>query len=261
MLLLLFVNSESLAQGVERGTESRYPPGWSIDAGVGSIALPKFPGARDLRYLPFPDVEVHYGELFFASLQDGIGVNLLRWNGFKLGPVANVAFPRSDSLDERALHGLSNVKTTIETGGFIAWECPPYVSTKLEIRKGVNGHEGIVADWELTSGPPPFLDNKLVVLAGPHVTYYNRAYSKAYFGVTQAESLASGYAAFDPNYSAKVGGSGILVYLWNDKVSSVLFVDYGRLYGDAGNSPIVRGRYGSVGQAFAALTVTYRFAL
>jgi len=242
-------------------SDSNHPSGWSIDAGPLALAFPRFPGAREFRYLPLPDIEAHYDDLFFASLKEGVGANLLIWNGFKAGPVLNFAFPRNDKNDEKALHGLDNVNTTIEPGGLIGWDLPPFVSTRLEVRKGVNGHEGLIADWSAQTGPPPLLHKRLIVSIGPHVTYCDHRYAQAFYGVTLKESVASGYAAFNPNDAVKVGGSGAVVYLWSDKIASTLFADYGRLFGDAAHSPLVLGRYGSAQQATIGLSLTYRFGL
>jgi outer membrane scaffolding protein for murein synthesis (MipA/OmpV family) len=259
--LLPFIAIAAPDEPSEPASDSNTPPGWSIDAGAVALAFPRFPGAREFRYLAVPDIEAHYDDLFFASVREGLGAKLLNWNGFNAGPVANFAFPRNDKNDEKALYGLANVNTTIETGGFIGWELPPYVSTKLEARKGVNGHEGLIADWSLQSGPPPFLDNKLIVSIGPHATYYDHRYAEAFYGVTLQESVASGYAAFNPNDAIKVGGSGAIVYLWSDKITSTLFTDYSRLFGGAEHSPLVLGRYGSAQQATVGLSLTYRFGL
>src|SRR5260370_38395625 len=68
----------------------RPPPEWHVVVGMGAMALPAYPGARSLSVIPLPLVDVRYGDRFFASVINGVGLNLFAerdWHvGFALSP-------------------------------------------------------------------------------------------------------------------------------------------------------------------------------
>lgn len=258
-------------------------PDWTVDVGPGAIAAPRFPGAKKIRALPVPFVDVRYRDWAFFSVRDGLGVNLLRWNGLKIGPVLQVAFPRRYEDDRGYLTGLTNVDTTLEAGAFISYTLDPYFTTKLELRKGVaslgssrrnpfltatgtfqksNQHDGVVVDWSADFNAPPLFGNRLFLSAGPRASYYDKRYAKAYFGVTPAESAVSSFRRFEPKGGfGKVGVGLGAAYPINDNLTFVAAAEYGRLVGDVAKSPIVRGRDGSRDQYMLANGLTYRFKL
>lgn len=233
--------------------------GWRVDVGAGMLAYPLFPGSRDQRVLPIPALEIHYDDRFFASVREGVGYKLLRWNGFEAGPVANIAFPRDESDKRKALNGLGNVDLMVELGGFVKYNFSQIASAKVEVRKGVNGHEGVVVDGSLDLNAPPLAGNRLFLSAGPRLSFYDQQYVRAYYGVTAQQSARSGYAVFRPGEGYNAGVGVAAAYLVTDRVAVTAFADYGRLLGDIGKSPIVRGRYGSRDQFTVGSAVTYRF--
>lgn len=235
-------------------------PGWRVDLGAGVIGVPRFPGAKDLRVLPIPAFDIRYRDRFFASVRDGIGLNLLRFEGFRAGPVVNAAFPRDDDKPARALRGLGDVDFTVEPGAFAAYDFGEAAGIKVEARNGVNGHEGLIVEGALSLNAPPLLDGRLFVSGGPKIAYYDEDYSRSYFGVTPVQSLRSGYAAFRPDDGYEAGVVAGAAYRVTERVTLAAFGEYGRLLGDVKRSPIVRGRYGSRDQFTAGAALTYRFA-
>jgi outer membrane protein len=233
--------------------------GWRVDLGAAVLAHPLYPGSKIERVLPLPSIEVHYGDRFFASLPEGIGYNLFRWNGFEAGPVANFAFPRNESDKRAALKGLGNVDLTIEAGGFVRYDFGPFASAKVEARQGLNGNKGLVVDTSLELKAPPLLNNRLFLSAGPRLSYYDHSYAQAYFGVTESQSVRSSYAPFRASDGDKASIGLAAAYRVSDRITWTAFGDYGRLDGDIGKSPIVRGPYGSRDQYSVGSAVTYRF--
>jgi outer membrane scaffolding protein for murein synthesis (MipA/OmpV family) len=91
------------------------------------------------------------------------------------------------------------------------------------------------------------------------MTYADKDYSKAYFGVTAAGAAASGlpvYTASAGLTKAEIGLSAR--YLFSPNWGLNGRVAYGRLLGDAAKSPIVK-QEGSANQFNATLGVLYRF--
>jgi len=242
--------------------EAGPPPekGWRVDLGGAVLAYPLYPGSKIERVLPIPSIEAHYGDQFFASVREGVGYNLFRWNGFEAGPVVNFAFPRYESDKRVALKGLGNVDLTLEAGGFVRYNFGRYATAKVEVLQGVNGHEGLVLDMSVDLNAPPILNNRLFLSAGPHISYYDHSYAQAFFGVTPIQSAESGYAPFRPNYGVKAGAGLAAVYLITDRATWTAFGEFGRLSGDIANSPIARGAYGSRNQYTIGSALTYRFS-
>jgi len=237
------------------------PPetGWRVDLGAAGLAYPLYPGSKVERLLPIPSIEAHYGDSFFASVREGVGYNLFRWNGFEVGPVANFAFPRYESDKRAALRGLGNVDLTLEAGGFVRYNFGRYATAKVEARQGVNGHQGLVLDNSLDLNAPPLLNNRLFLSAGPRFSCYDHSYAQAFFGITPSQSAQSGYAPFHPNDGVKASAGIAAVYLITDRVTWTAFGEFSRLSGDIANSPIIRGPFGSRNQYIVGSALTYRF--
>lgn len=257
-------------------------PDLTVDIGAGAIVAPRFPGAKRYQATGIPYVAFNYKDVIFASKQDGLGANILNYQGFQAGPVVNVEFPRLEKDDRRYLRGLGDVATTLEAGGFVKYSYAPFFSAKIEVRKGVagldetkdkisaaqgirrtfKGHDGIIATLSADVSAPPLFDNRLFLSAGPRAEYYDKNYAKAYFGVTALQSQRSGYAAFTPKAGVgKVGFGGAAIFLVTANVSFTTFADYGRLLGDVSKSPLVRGKGGSKDQFTLGSALSYRFSL
>ena len=232
---------------------------WTVDLGVANILAPAFPGGNTYRNSVLPSVSVTYKDLLFASFQDGVGVNLLRWNGLTAGPVITFEPSRSYADDRLALRGLTDVPFTIAAGGFINYDFGVYASTKIEVSKSLNGNNGIVAEASFTINAPPLLDEKLFLSAGPDLQWYDGNYSRAYFGVSELNARQSDYSAFEPSSGLSLGLTADAEYLVTDKVSLNVFGEFNRYGGGIRNSPILTGKYGSLEQYTLGATLTYRF--
>ncbi len=271
------------SQTVDTATPAEAKTDWTIDVGAGAIFAPKFPGANDGKAMPIPFFALNYKDLIFASVRDGLGVNLFNAYGFKAGPVLAFAFPRKEKDDRRYLRGLGDVDATLEGGVFVSYALDPFFSTRLEVRKGIaslgggkrnpslaaigvnqksEGHEGIVADLNADFSLPPLVGDRVFLSAGPRVSYYDKDYARAYFGVSPNQFRVSQFTTYSPKGGlGKAGVGGAAFFLLAKNVSVAAFADYGRLVGDVAKSPIVRGRQGSRDQFAAGASVNYRFSL
>ena len=126
------------------------------------------------------------------------------------------------------------------------------------LRRGFGGHDGLVAELGLDAvlQPIPRLDLNF----GPRLYLANDDYFDTYFGVSAAESAASGYPVFDPEGWLKgagfeAEGRYALSRHWAVRGEA----GYERLLDDAADSPITAA--GSENQFYAALGLTYTFGL
>jgi outer membrane protein len=248
------------------------PKDLEIRLGAGTLYAPAFLGAKQYQELAIPELKVTYKDAFFASEEDGIGYNIFSQDGWTAGPIGRVAFERPEDgrnplfiggTRTTALRGLGTVNTTFEGGAFIEylWDS---LSTRLELRKGIDGHEGVIGsisarysgdlhDLFYTEGPP------LIVAAGPHTSFADSRYEKAYFGVDGVQSAGSGLPRYTPNGGPLTyGADATLILPITYEIAATFLANYDRLAGDAAQSPLVRLR-GSPDQTTIGLIVSYSF--
>lgn len=240
---------------------------WTISAGAVSIYGPAFEGSDDYTLSAMPDVRIKYKEDFFASIPEGIGYNVITRargeDGWKVGPIAKVNFGRDEdgegtftiSGDTDALRGMGDVDTTFELGGFADYQWN-VLQSRLELRQGVGGHEGVVADAQVnysdSLGPIRFG-------AGPRLKWASADYNQTYFGVDAAQSARTGLARYEADagiVSYGVGASGMMPV--TDSISMVAFAGYDRLGDQAKDSSFIEER-GDENQMSIGLGVSYRF--
>jgi outer membrane scaffolding protein for murein synthesis (MipA/OmpV family) len=78
---------------------------------------------------------------------------------------------------------------------------------RMDARQILGGANGAVADVGVYM-PLPGSSKKFVMFAGPSITYATHRYLQSEFGVTAAQSLASGHPVFDPHAGENAVGVG-----------------------------------------------------
>jgi MipA family protein len=245
---------------------------WQMRLGAGLVCAPAFVGSDHYQLQGGPDFEARYKDRLFLSLRDGIGFDLLKTDRFRAGPVVKFQQPRNE--DGRggiftisggrtdALRGLGDVSTTAEAGAYVQYQAGHF-SASAEVRKGIGGHEGLIADLgaRYTTGLMGMTvrGRPIMLSVGPRVTIVDDTYNQVYFGVTAAQSVASGLSEYDAEGGLLSYGAGAAVIVpLSRKLSASVIFGYDRLSGDAGESPLVLER-GSVDQATVGLGLVYRF--
>ena len=194
------------AQPAAIGSEpsGRPPKDWTFDIGPGVVVAPWFEGSANYRVLPIPNIDLRYQrDRFFVSARDGVGATVLDADGFKAGPILRYRFPRNDGEGGLA-YGMGSVPFTVEGGGFLRYDLP-YLSAKIELRRGLGGSNGLVfdalVDGKLRLGPTVFLS------AGPRLSVTDGTYNQAYFGVNATQSANTGYAQYYPGAGLRSVGA------------------------------------------------------
>ncbi|MGA1343665.1 MAG: MipA/OmpV family protein [Hyphomonas sp.] len=261
---LTFASLPALAQAPEP------PEGWQVTVGAGGLYAPTYQGDDDYALSVLPNLQLKYADTFFASVQDGAGYNLIRSETLKAGPISRIVFSRDEDGDQAFavsgggtgdLLGLGDVETSIELGGFLRYRSGPW-SAGAELRQAVSGHEGMVLDLNAGAGGViRGFGAPIIWSAGPRAKIADDTYTSAYFGVTPAQSAASGLPVYSAGGGATSYGFGALGILPLDRDfrwSVVAFAGYDRLTGDAGNSPLVTLR-GDADQFSAGVFLSYTF--
>ena len=242
--------------------------GWSVAVGAGLILAPSYLGDDAYQLSAVPNVRITYGDDFFVSVREGVGYNAIRRGGWRAGPIAAYDFGRDEDGggpfviagdDSDDLEGLGDIDGTIEIGGFVAYDSRAFKG-RIEIRQGVNGHEGLIGELSLRTGARLVVAGQPVIIhVGPEITLVDDAYNETFFGVDGAQSAASGLDVFEAGGGLLAYGLGSSVIVpFTERVSAVAVARYGRLAGDAADSSLVEDR-GSPDQASLGVFLSYRF--
>ena len=229
---------------------------YRVRVGLGGQLKPKFPGSDDRKVLPLVDFDLARGSNPFAfeAPDDSFGIRLISSGGFAAGPTVNLQGKRKES-DVGAPVG--RVKSTIEVGGFAEYQASDSIRLRGDLRKGINGHEGLIGSFGVDQ---VWRDgDRYVFSIGPRVLFSDGKYQRAYFGVDAPHSLASGLPVYRPDggIHAVAAASG-LSYQFNPRFGAFGYARYERLVGDAAKSPIVR-ELGSRNQISGGVGLSYTF--
>ncbi|MFN3275514.1 MAG: MipA/OmpV family protein [Paracoccus sp. (in: a-proteobacteria)] len=210
----------------------------TLDLGLGAIAGPEYPGADDGKVSPW------------FILRNGAAAD---GQGFSVSPSLGLKGKR-DSSDGDALAGLDEIDRAFEIGARIGYGMGP-VSTYATVRRGFGGHEGVTgavgAKYRTELSP------ELTLWSGVQAVYGNGRFNDTYFGVTEDESAASGLAAYAPGTGFNEAAISFEArYALTESTALLGEVRYGRLIGDAADSPVVQEKY----QPSLRLGVVRRFS-
>ncbi|WP_420140002.1 MipA/OmpV family protein [Sphingomonas sp.] len=244
---------------------------WQLRLGGGALYAPAFLGSSHYQLRAGPNIEIRYQDRYFVSLIDGVGADLIKSSHFRAGPILRYEQKRRESGKTvlliaggrtEALRGLGDVPGTAEAGGYAQYQSGR-VSAKVEVRKGLGGHDGLIAQLGARYAAPISAiavgGRPLIVSFGPRATFVDDRYNRSYFGVDARQSVQSGL----PRYRAtggllSYGTGGTILLPFAPSLSAALLAGYDRLSGDAGRSPLVRQR-GSRNQGSLGLGLTYSF--
>jgi outer membrane scaffolding protein for murein synthesis (MipA/OmpV family) len=240
---------------------------FSVGLGVGLV--PDYEGSNDYRLVPGGAVRGRVGGVSFTTrglylyvdaVPAGSGVD------FDAGPIVGVRLNRSGKIKDDIVDRLPERKAAIEAGAFVGISAHgltnPYDSLAFRVdavHDVGNGHESTVVTPNLEFSTP--LSRTLFVGASVSADFVSNRFADYYFGISLADSLASGLAPFNPDGGVKNWKLGLLANqsLTGDLLHGMSIFglgSYSRLVGDFKHSPIVSDR-GSASQWFGGLGLAY----
>jgi len=231
---------------------------WTVELGLELRTLPHYQGSEVYGVYPYPLLDVRPAGTppRFHAPRDGIGYALYDTEMLKAGPVLQVELGRHVKHNP-ALTGLGNVGWTAEIGGFVDYWPVPWLRARVELRQGAGGHHGIVSDQTVDFVVP--VSPQWTLSGGPRMTIASREANEPYFDINFAQSAASGLPVYEAGGGIRSVGAGIQGrYQWNQRWASHAFLEYTRLVGGVGNSPIVT-QQGAPDQAMIGFGTTYTF--
>jgi outer membrane protein len=251
LLLLTMSATGAMAQ-------SAAPGGWIVTLEANGFVGPRYPGSDEFGFFGYPWVSFRRpGEPKRLVLpDDGFSLSLYDTPQFRAGLTGRYRGGRFDGDDHRLI-GLNDVPWSVEPGVFVEFWPTEFLRTRAELRHGVGGHHGLVADLGLDVVQR---FGAATIAFGPRMALGDGDFTRTYFGVRPFEAALNGNVRpYRPSGGiTSVGLASSLTYDWSEQWSTTLSASYQRLVGDAASSPIVQ-RFGSENQFTVGLGVSYSF--
>lgn len=179
-------------------------PTFRTVVGLAAQAEPAYGGSRAYRVEGGPVVDFHYRDVAFVSTGSGIGYNLLRGDHYQMGVALGYDLGRNEQQDLTNLHGMGDIGAAPVAKIFGSWVLSKHfpLILRVDARQFAGGAQGAVGDAAVYM-PLPGSSKTFVMFAGPSITLATHHYLQTLYGVTPAQSLASGH----PTYEIKDNGT------------------------------------------------------
>lgn len=203
---------------------------------------PLYDGAELTRTLGGPVINVRYKDIWFASIGEGLGVNLWSGDHYRAGLALSYDLGRYVHDDVTHLTGLGDLKIAPAPKAFISYVISksfPLV-VRADVRQIIGGADGVVADLDAYM-PLPGSSRRFIMFAGPSYTYADHRYMQREFGVTTSQSVASGYPVYDAHSGSNAMGFGFSsTFFITPKILLNFDTAINHLLGSAAASPITQ---------------------
>jgi outer membrane protein len=255
---LAVLTTSMRSSAAEEGADA-FSDKWKVQLGAGVINAARYPGSRFDSTHGVPVVSISYDRYFIGGVPGGggapagIGAYLVRNEHWAVGlDVGGGGRQPRRASDDPVLRGWGNIPGTVRGGIFASYNMD-WLSAHGSI--SLAGHnEGAVASFGFDA--KYHATPRLTLSIGPEVTWVNNQYAMTFFGLNAAQSQIAGIAPYRARSGINsVGGSANASYMLTKQWSIAAHVSYGRLEGDAANSPVTTDKTQRVYGAF----VMYRF--
>jgi outer membrane scaffolding protein for murein synthesis (MipA/OmpV family) len=184
-------------------------PDWRRVLGVAAESQPEYAGANAYKVQGGPVINIQYSDIAFLSTGDGLGVNFLRGDHYRVGAAIAYDLGRLERADYNNLRGMGDIRSAPVAKLFATYVLSkkfPLI-LRVDARQLLGGANGTVGDVGIYM-PLPGSSKKFVMFAGPSITLATHHYLQSEFGVSPAQSLASGHPVFDTHAGTQSVGVG-----------------------------------------------------
>jgi len=233
-------------------------PKWRVILGTAAEVQPVYDGSRAYRVQGGPVINIHYRDIAYASTGEGIGFNFLRGDHYQVGVGVTYDFGRHEEDDFANLHGMGDISAAPVGKLYASWVLSrkfPLI-LRVDARQFMGGAEGAVGDAAVYL-PLPGSSKTFVMFAGASITFATDHYLQTLYGVTPAQSRASGHPVYEiPHSGTSAAGVGFsatkfITDHWLLNVDAAL----SQIRGSPAHSPLVERRT----QRELALSVDYHW--
>jgi outer membrane protein len=253
------VPSAAAQEEDESGVPDPFSDKWKFALGGGGVNGPRYPGSRYDFTRGLPLVSVSYGRFFLGAVPGsgapaGAGAYLLHTEHWAIGlDIGGDARKPRRATDDPILRGWGDIPGTARAGMFASYTID-WLSVRGSVSDAIAHHEGVLASLAVEA--KYHATQRLTLSIGPEMTWANNQYAQTFFGISAAQSEIAGIAPYRAKSGVNtLGGSAGAAYMLTDHWSLGAHVNYGRLQGDAANSPVTTDKTQRMYGAF----VMYRF--
>ncbi|MBA3896794.1 MAG: MipA/OmpV family protein [Sphingomonadaceae bacterium] len=245
----------------------------SLTIGIGAATTPRFEGSNDNHIIPAAQARGSYSGISFTTQGTGLYVDAIprheKTGGkFVFGPVIHVTLDRTrlKSIHDLQIENLGKLDTGVELGAQVGYSINGVITSDYDnlsitvagYQDVAGAHHSYVITPQISYGTP--LSKSIYVGVSAAAHYVGDRYARTYFGVTPAQSAASGLPGFTPGSGFKdvtFGGLAALSLSGDLRHGFALFAggSYGVFLGEFRRSPITRSNH----QFTGAIGVGYTF--
>lgn len=216
---------------------------------------------EETRILPYLSFEDMYGfDLFgptlsYRLIETGTGRGLDKWS-LRAGPSLSYRGGR-DSADAASLTGFDDIGGSVPLGAYVRSTIGP-VGLRLEAAQDIaGGHDGLTIDASVGTFIPL---GDLAIQPSATISWGSGKHNERFFGVSDAESTASGLDRFNTGAGLYSVSAGVVSYIvFDDTYAVSLIGNYRWFVDDAANSPILNAPEGSKNGIFVTLGLSRKF--
>jgi MipA family protein len=255
--------------------EKKVQDAWSLSLGGGYISTQDYEGSKHTISSALPIVRASYKSAdygrFSIETRSGLSWTPIDKEEYSLGMGLGFDFGRTDKADGTAFRpgskrlngmGVINASADLNLFGHYVLGVPIYVqlsknlgSGKLDAAKrelsgsgGTRVEVGVELPWQATK--------ELKVTLSPNLIWADKKYEQAYFGVTSAQSAASGFNVYTPKGGVKSAGLNLSAdYKLSSQWTANVTASVNQLQGDAAKSSLVQRK----GQSTIIVGAFYTF--
>ncbi|HEY1589179.1 MAG TPA: MipA/OmpV family protein [Rhodanobacter sp.] len=222
--------------------------------GAGMEYLPSWPGAKTSRRQPIPYVDIEIPDRVSLSTLDGLQVDLIGGSVLHGGIYGDYQWGR-DSDDLGVLRNkIAPLSPRLTLGGYLEWQLTKQIDVGTDLSHDINGageYLGIYGEWDLHK---VWLLEHSVELRWQAM---NAHAMNRFFGINPAQASALNVPAWQPGAGSQLASLEYDLFVPTSKHTGfALALVYGRLLGDAGDSPLVT-RFGSRTQLSESVAFIY----
>ena len=236
------------------------PSGTIITVGGYGIIGPKFEGSKHDELSFKPSFSWHKtGDRVWLDLpNDGLDISIIEGDNYRAGVVGNLRWQRhAEDVRPRGFKKVGSADVSVEAGAFAEYWPTQTLRTRVELRDALFGAEGLIADFSADLVLHPA--QRWTLTGGPRLSIADQTFMDSYYSITASQATTSGLAQFKADAGIRSYGAGMSArYQLTDDILTIGYVEYQRLAGSAGDSPLIDDR-GSVDQLTVGLGMKYSF--
>ena len=232
-----------------------------VRVGLGNGFVPDYSGSNNYRNRFLPLIDIRYKDKWYLN-NGRLNIPLYKQGNIEIGPVVNLLFGR-DASRNAVLDGLEDISTTIEVGSYVRYRSK---TTLLEanFRQALGAGQG--RSVRLTAGQGIYKNGSFSLAFAARARWLSQKATQTNYGITAEQATNSSFGL--PEFRASAGfaeinGNLIGSYELSEQTRLLGLFSFGKLLGDAANSPLSSGvdgnGTGSSTQIIGGIAISYLF--